>query len=419
MVTQLFENATLELSKSIYTIKTKISGYIADDTIDRSKMKILVLKKSNITFYVDITTAMNGNKVFRVELDTNSSMKEGDVNLEKLYNAINDVLIETTAVQFLLDSEYNVFCFSYGKNEYIPYKLEKLETIELSILGVNELVDKINKDKDFYFIMAFPDRLYTVDYYTTHNLIYLLIKIYVETRFPVRDNEKYKEKRIISLQGFTFIFYHLKSLLKAKNVYKDTIKAGFETMSKLNLLPYVPYTNWYVEENVPNLETKRLKDFISHKQTMFEKIMGKKHENTVVNNKKDDIFIPEYYTHIFDNKCKVMLWHDFVNIIIGWEQSFLEFNNYEFIYVTPTLIVPDNTIPDLNSEDILFLGFDGEKLCLVINSKVNSDKETVEETALRDKLTKYFLSRFGVDVEITFDMEKLIKNNIITLDAGG
>lgn len=423
MVEKKFDNTVVRLTKTTYSIKTKVSGYISGDNVDRENMKAFILPETRIVFSVEINNYADGDRLFSTDLDSKSLLTVDDISLDKLYEVINNFTKKTNACAVLLDGGYNIFAYSFGKDNYIPYEIDKLEKTELTVMTVSPLVDEINKEKESYFIFVLGDLIKIVDFYTIHNLIFLLIKYYVENRFPARDKERMKDCRIISLQGFSFLFYHIKSLLHAKEIYKETIKTGYDTMSKMNLLPHIPSEIWYVEENFKNLKVDRLKSFKHKKHSIFERVL-KSNKITIPTPKTE--YIPTYYTHLFDENSPVIGWKEFCENIrdMDWGVESLTPNIWAtetddaVFSIIPCIIIPDESIVDLLPSNITFMGFDGDELHLVIKSKILSEKETTEEASMRERIGRHLLIKLGLETTITFDTYYLAQKHLDLLEEG-
>jgi hypothetical protein len=232
-----------------------------------------------------------------------------------------------------------------------------------------------------------------------------------------------KNSRIISFQAFSFLFYHIKTLLHTKEVYRETIKLGYETMSKMNFLPKVPSENWYVSEFNKDLKVDRLKQFSKKKVTMFEKILKGKDKNKENKCNVKNPFVPNYFSHLFDEKSPVIFWKDFVETMQSFDfESLLPQSRYaqqlanNDYYITPVIIIPDADIVDLTPNDICFMGYDGEDLHIVINSNEFTDKETPEEVTLKEKIKRNIHIKFGLTTDVTFDTYKISQKRLDLLE---
>lgn len=410
MVTLVKDNTTVELNSLTYSLKSRISGYLADD-IDRSQMRLWILLNTKSVFAITISKTLMGSMCIKVEMDSKTTLKEHEVSLEKIYENITNFLVEYPDVKkVLLDGEYKVFAICNDANDFVPYKLSERKLVEVNINNVYPLVDSIQKVDDDYFICAFPDILFSVDKYTTLNLICILVKYYVETRFPVIDKNRLEDKQIISLPSFTLWVYHIKSLLKATCSTTYSVKNYYDNMSKMNMLAHVPANNWWIEESTLKLDTKRLMDFIAKKES---NIIVVKDDIDMKDNpeKVDEIeeivtpYIPEYFSHAFmDDDLQIMEWRDFLDEFNRYESSYKQFDRYNFdIFVSSIIIVPTENIGSVDKNDIIFLGFDGGKFYLTINSKEEGKALTSNEVNLKNTLQGYFWRKFGYEVETVFE----------------
>jgi len=413
MVSLTIGNTTTELTKMAYSLKSKIGGYLSDN-IDRENMKLYILPKVKVAFAVEVKETLTNHRMFKVEIDGKLDISEITVNLAKLHHTIDDFLKENKVVKFLMDEDYKVLGINNDKMDYFPYKLSEREKIEANVTNSYTFLDSVQKIEDNYFIVSFDDILLTIDKYTATNYIALLVKYYIEDRFPVYDVHRLVNQRIISNAAFQLIFFHLKSILQVKTSVSYSARNGFDLMSKMNLLPHIPSTNWWIEENGLNIKTKRLIELANKKESLIDKIKGK----TGKKNKEIIIktpCIPEYFSHAFeDEDSNTMLWSDFLKEFIEFEtntKSNLEEWNYD-IFVNPIIIIPDGKVGELDKDDILFLGFDGEFFYLSMDSKFSGNNLTKEEVDLKNRMVSYFQRKFGYVVNIVY--EEMIEDNICT-----
>lgn len=409
MVEKQFDKTQVTLIKNPYSLRSKLSGYIGkDDYTDKSKDKLYVLPSTKLIYYIDIFKYADGIEKFRIEMDGNSLLEVDDVSLDKIYEVVTEFSKQCNASELLLDVNYNVFAYSFSKDVFIPYLSEKIDKTEVSVNILAPIVDELFVNKESYLILAIGDTIKIVDSYTFHNLVFFLIKPYLEARFPVTDTKKLDKKRIITYQGFSFVYYHLKSLLHKKDtLYKETLKTGYDNMSKMNLLPYVPDEIWYTTDVVKNLKTERLRSFLKKKKSIFEKVAEVIRPTTV---EKEKYNIPDYYREYFSDDFPVIYWKDFISGMEALDWGVEAYNNKfieeidDDIYVaTPCIIIPDMPILDLNPQDIVFMGYDGSELKMSIKTQLDTEYESIEEQAFKEKIMKYLVTKYGIETKITYE----------------
>lgn len=420
MVSLIKEDKTLELTSLTYTLKGRIGGYLSDN-IDRSNMKLYILPNTKALFGVTISkTALSSKLLYKVELDSKTTLKEEDIDLEKLYKNIDEFYIENpNSSRFIIDEKYNIFGVANDKNDYLPYKLDRIGLIEANVNNCVSIVSTVQTKEDEYFIFSFPDMIFTVDKYTTLNLISVLVKYYVESRFPVSDKKKLEKSQIISFPVFQFLTFHLKSLLRATCTTQYSIKNYFDNMSRMNLLPHIPTENWWIEQNELKLNSNRLIEFMSKKESLIDKVKNniipnnteekeeekEDEEETTETEILDVPYIPEYYSDAFmEDDIMIMSWGDFLLDFTKFETNYHGKIAYDYdIFMCPVIIIPDDTIMNLKKEDVIFLGFDGEKFYLTLATKENPNVITDEQINLKNTLKGYFWRKFGYETEIVYE----------------
>lgn len=414
MVTTIYKNTKIEANKVLYSFENKISSFLELGEIDRKNQKVYILPKYKIMMCLEI----KDDNSLELDISKQSKYDTNTVDLAKIIDKIIDYKSKYHGKQLLLDDDYNIICHSEAlRKDFVPFDIDNLEKIELGVNAVAPYVDDMYKDKESYLLYCFPDTIKSVDEFTVHHLLFLMIKDYVEKRFPVIESKNLENMRIISKQGFDFIFYHLASVLRVKDIYKEVLKTGFDVMSKTNYLPHIPTENWYVHENVPNIKTKRLLELKNKKESVIEKIGKKLQNKPEVKEISNPRFIPNYLAHLFTDDSPVINWVEFVGQCYQYEMG-VNYNRWtdcmDSYYMNPAIIIPDSSIFNLEKDDILFMGYDGETIKLVLNSKTMGKKETEEESKLAKSLQTQFLGRYGIDCEIIFDYEKLVNKQIVS-----
>jgi hypothetical protein len=425
MVTLTINQITMEVTKLTHSLKPRISGYLSDE-VDRSHMKINILPFIKIAFSVEIKTTLLNHILYKVEICAKSEIEENTVKLESLYKSIKNFSDTNSALCFLLDKNYNIIGFMNTGRDYVPYKLDEKELIEANVSNSYSFLEDIQKDADNYFIITFPDLLVTVDKYTADSYLGLMVKSYVDNRFPVLDKES-GDRRIISFSGFQLIYAHMKSILNVKSTVTYYVKACFDNMNKMNMLPRIPYKNYWINGTGITLKTDRLMKMIIKKESLSDKVRniinGKKEvdnddillekdiskdDDKLIFTKNDDETvvidipeIPEYFSHAFDEEFVCMLWSDFMDEYAEWEvnnPSILNSFGEEFL-MDSVIIIPEDNIGTVKREDINFIGFDGDKFYISINCKFDGEKEL----DLRNTIATYFQRKFGHSVDIVLD----------------
>lgn len=432
VITTKIENTVIIINKMGYKLK-KLSGYFYEDKTDREKMSAYFMPKVILTMLITIEEKIDKTTEYKVEIDEHAKFSVEDVNPRRIYNLVNNLRNEIETPEYkikgiLLDQDYDIIGYTNKTVEYIPYKLaEKItqkKAIEICVGNSYSILDTLIKDKESYCVWAFPDCLKLFDYYTIHSLLYLLIKVYIEDRFMVLDEKRLEDRRIISKDGFLLTYYHLTSILNVPDTNKETVKYGFETMSKMNYLPHIPTKIWWVEENMSKIKINRLIETITKKENVVEKVKNKLNKNKSDKIDEDNIFIPEYNKNIFDiADAGIIGWKEFTELFLSYETNVHGNFRYDMwddeFYDLPLIIVPESNISEISVDDILFIGFYGTKLYISLQSHVYTEKEIPEEVELKKKLSNYLHTIFKLDSEITFENPKEDKNNTILLDAGG
>jgi len=429
VITQTIANTTIIINKLGYKLK-KLTGYFYEDRTDREKMTAYFLPKVILTIYIAIEKKTDNTIEYKVDIDQSAKFSEEDINPRRIYNIVNNLCkevetLDSKVIGILLDQDYDIVGYSTKISEYIPYKLtDKVankKAIEICVGNSYAILDDIIKDKEHYCVWAFPDSLKLFDYYTIHSLIYLLVKIYVEDRFMVLDEKRLEERRIISKEGFLLTFYHLSSILNIPDTNKETIKYGFDTMSKMNLLPHVPDKVWWVEENMVGININRLVDVITKKEKAIDRIKNRLDKDD--DKDVDNFFIPDYYKSIFEiGESGIMGWKDFTQLFLSYEVNIHGGFRYDMwdddFDDVPLILVPESNISEIDVNDILFMGYYGSKLYISLQAHTRTDKETPEEVKLKRKFQDYLYTIFRLDSEITFENPK-DDDKVILLEAGG
>jgi len=415
----------VKFTKSTVGVQTKITSFF-EDSDDKSLMKSNLLDDKNIGYFIDIENRENGARTFNVTVDLYNKTNENDVDHRAIYENVCTFLKDhPTVISLFLDPKYEVFCFKV-ENRYIPYKLTNRVLTPITLGNIRTSLNDLKDKTKEYIILTFGDTIKIIDSWNSYHLVYLLTKSFIETKFPLINKKRLEKSSIISFDGFLLTYIYLSHIVGAKLQYKETVRRGYDNLSKMNMLAHIPQESWVIEENYKNLKVARLKNVIKNEKKSSARkikdiIAGKYNEESEESESIEE-YIPTYFSHIFDDKSVVMGWKNFI-------EMFTDSSIIKGVIINDIpddtdsiIIVPDGDIGNqeflINQEDILFIGLNEKTLYFALKSSTGMMKCTPEEELLSQKLEEYVLNNFFLEADIQFDSEDN-SNQLLLLDVGG
>ncbi len=438
LVTVCFGKDMVKFNKSTFGIQTRITSFF-EDSEDRSVIPASLLDGSNLGYLVTIEEKEHNLRIFDITADVDNKTPENEYNHKAVYESICGFLQDHSGVSSLfLDTDYKVFCFKVAE-KYIPYKLADRVLTPLTLPNVRAALGNLKDGKIKYIILTFGDTIKIVDTWNSYHLVYILVKSFIENKFPLFDKKRLDKSSIVSFDGFFLTYIYISNIVGSKIQFKDTVKRGYDNLSKMNMLAHIPQESWIIEENYKNLKVDRLKKFIvEEKKTFAEKVKDilsdEKDEVDIITGKETvNEFVPTYFSHIFNENSVVMGWKDFIEMFTGNE---VHGNNRMAVIdglpddADSIIIVPDEDIGNLDfslkKEDIIFMGLNEQTLYFALKSYTGKKECTPEETLLAQKLDDYILTNFYLETNVEYDSEDCEGDNCdikdsktILLDAGG